>query len=90
MPLAWRQPDAHTLVRPVARLKALSTYAALIARAADLHRAGNGCAEIAAILNREAWRPPKRRDTFNAAMVRRLLTAAGIIEPRSSPARAHA
>ncbi len=29
----------------------------------------------------EAWRPPKRRDTFNAPMVRRLLTAAGIIEP---------
>jgi hypothetical protein len=54
----------HTLVRPVARLKALSTYAALIARAADLHRAGNGYTAIAAILNQEAWRPPKRRDTF--------------------------
>ena len=76
---------AHTLVRPVARVKALSTYAALIARAAELHRAGNGCADIAAILNQEAWRPPKRRDTFNAPMVRRLLTTAGIIEP--SPRR---
>ena len=40
-------------------MKALSTYAALLARAIDLHRVGNGCAGIAAILNREAWRPPK-------------------------------
>src|SRR5208337_3488102 len=30
----------HRLVRPVARLKALSTYASLAARAGDLHRAG--------------------------------------------------
>jgi DNA invertase Pin-like site-specific DNA recombinase len=72
---------SHTLIRPVARVTALSTYAALLARATDLHRAGHGCADIAAILNQEAWRPPKRRDTFNAAMVRRLLTAAGVIEP---------
>jgi DNA invertase Pin-like site-specific DNA recombinase len=74
---------AHTLVRPVARVKALSTYATLIARAADLHRLGNGYASIAAILNQEAWRPPKRRDTFNAPMVRRLLVAAGIINQSS-------
>jgi hypothetical protein len=76
---------AHTLVRPVARVKALSTYAALIGRATELYRAGNGCAAIAAILNQEAWRPAKRRDTFNAEMVRHLLTAAGVVEP--SPRR---
>ena len=73
---------AHTLIRPVARMTALSTYTALLARAVELHRAGNGCADIAAILNQEAWRPPKRRDTFNAPMVRRLLISAGAIEPR--------
>jgi excisionase family DNA binding protein len=83
---------AHTLVRPVARVKALSTYASLIARVTDLHRLGNGYASIAAILNQEAWRPPKRRDTFNAPMVRRLLIAAGIIKqssrrPRTLPVR---
>jgi excisionase family DNA binding protein len=71
----------HTLIRPVARMKALSTYPALLARAVDLHREGNGCADIAAILNQEAWRPPKRRDTFTADMVRRLLIRAGVIEP---------
>lgn len=79
---------AHMLVRPVARVKALSTYAALIARAAELHRAGNSCSSIAAILNQEAWRPAKRRDTFNASMVRRLLTTAGVVEP--SPRRPRA
>jgi DNA invertase Pin-like site-specific DNA recombinase len=71
----------QTLVRPVARAKALSTYPALIARATELHQAGNGCAKVAEILNQEAWRPAKRRDTFNAQMVRQLLTAAGVIEP---------
>jgi hypothetical protein len=82
----------HQLVRPVARLKALSTYPNLVARAGDLHRAGQNCAEIAAILNQEGWRPPKRRDTFNGPMVRRLLASAGLIEtkrkgPRAIPQR---
>lgn len=75
----------HMLVRPVARVKALSTYPALVARAAELHRTGLAFATIAATLNQEAWRPPKRRDTFNAKMVRHLLTTAGIIAP--SPRR---
>jgi DNA invertase Pin-like site-specific DNA recombinase len=78
----------HMLVRPVARVKALSTYAALLARATDLHRVGNGFASIAAILNQETWRPPKRRDTFNAPMVRRLLMTAGVIEPNPRGPRA--
>jgi hypothetical protein len=73
------------LVRPVARAKALSTYPALVARATELHQSGNDCAKVAAILNQEAWRPAKRRDTFNAQMVRHLLTTAGVIEP--SPRR---
>jgi hypothetical protein len=71
----------HTLIRPVARVKTLSTYAALLACTIDQHRVGNVCADIAAILNQEAWRPPRRCDTFNAPMVRRLLTTAGVIEP---------
>jgi len=78
----------HQLVRPVARLKALSTYPNLVARAGDLHRAGRNCAEIAAILNQEGWRPPKRRDTFNGPMVRRLLASAGLIEARRKGPRA--
>lgn len=79
---------AHMLVRPVARVKALSTYPALIARATELHRAGNSCPSIAAILNQEAWRPAKRRETFNAPMVRRLLTTAGVLDPHPRRPRA--
>jgi len=70
----------HQLVRPVARLDALSTYPDLVARAAGLHHEDCGYPEIAEILNREGWRPAKRRDTFNAAMVNHLLLRAGIVE----------
>lgn len=73
---------SHTLVRPVARMTALSTYPALVARASELHRAAHGFAAIAAMLNEEGWRPAKRRGTFNAQMVRHLLNIAGIVEPR--------
>jgi len=64
---------AHQLIKPVARLEQLSTYHALIARAVELHRSGQSHAEIAQTLNQEGWRPAKRRDTFNAPMVRHLL-----------------
>jgi len=57
-------------------------HTSLAARAGELHRAGQNCAEIAAILNQEGWRPPKRRDTFNGPMVRRLLVGAELIETR--------
>jgi DNA invertase Pin-like site-specific DNA recombinase len=83
---------SHQLVRPVAKLKALSTYPGLVARAGELHRAGQNCVEIAAILNHEGWRPPKRRDTFNGPMVRHVLVGAGVIEakrraPKAVPQR---
>jgi len=78
---------SHRLIRPVARVKALSTYSTLVTRAAELHQAGRNCAEVAEILNEEAWRPPKRRDTFNAPMVHRLLIGAGILEPRHRSSR---
>ena len=69
---------AHRIVRPVARITALSTYPALIARMTELHEAGHNAAQIADVLNAEGWRPPKRRDTHSAQMVRRHLVAAGI------------
>jgi hypothetical protein len=79
---------SHQLVRPIAKLKALSTYPGLVARASELHRAGQAYAAIAAILNHEGWRPPKRRDTFNGPMVRRVLIAAGQIEAKRRAPRA--
>jgi hypothetical protein len=83
---------SHQLVRPVAKLKALSTYPGLVARAGELLKAGQNAVQIAVSLNAEGWRPPKRRDTFNGPMVRNLLASAGLIEtqrrgPRTIPER---
>jgi DNA invertase Pin-like site-specific DNA recombinase len=73
---------AHQLTRPIARLDKLSTYKNLLARIGDLRRERLVLADIAAVLNREGWRPAKRRDTFNAQMVRRLIAKAGLAAPR--------
>lgn len=70
----------HRIVRPVSRITALSSYPALIARMAELYAAGHTTAKIADILNAEGYRPPKRRDTYTAEMVRHRLVAAGIAE----------
>ncbi len=66
-----------TLIRPVARFEQLSTYPHLMDRAAALHGEGKDPSAIASVLNREGWRPPRRRETFNAAMVRSLLYRQG-------------
>jgi hypothetical protein len=63
----------------VARLKTLSD---LVARTANLRSDGHDCTKIAEILNQEGWRPAKRRDTFNAQMVRHLLVKAGVAAPK--------
>jgi hypothetical protein len=63
----------HRVIRPVANAKALSTNAALVARASELRRAGHDSLKIATILNREGWRPAKRCDAFSSSMVRHLL-----------------
>jgi DNA invertase Pin-like site-specific DNA recombinase len=78
----------HQLIRPIARLDQLSTYKDLLARVSELHRQGLVSADIASTLNREGWRPPKRRDTFNAQMVRKLVAkvesaASGRRRPKS-------
>ncbi len=75
------QRTAHRLRRPVARLQDLSSYADLLARAGELHRDGHSTSAIAERLNQEGFHPPKRRDSFNAPMVRRLLIKAGVVEP---------
>ncbi|MBK1671460.1 hypothetical protein CKO28_26020 [Rhodovibrio sodomensis] len=73
---------AHTLIRPVAKLSALTTYNQLLERAADLRRAGGSYTEVAETLNAEGWRPAKRRTTFNEQMVYRLLSKTGVVKPR--------
>lgn len=60
----------HQLVRPVARYEQLRDYEQLAQRILELRRQKHTSAQIAATLNAEHWRPPKRRATFNAGMVR--------------------
>jgi hypothetical protein len=57
----------------VARLTQLSDHASLLQRIRGLHAEGQKAPAIAVILNTEGWRPPKRRATYTAAMVRDLL-----------------
>ena len=63
----------HTQTRPVARYEQLQDYDQLVARILELHGSGHTNRQIADTLNDEGFRPPKRRDTYNAAMVRQLL-----------------
>jgi DNA invertase Pin-like site-specific DNA recombinase len=64
----------HEQTRPVARYDQLADYDRLVARILELRTAGQTNAKIAAVLNKEGFRPPKRRSTYNAAMVRQLVS----------------
>jgi DNA invertase Pin-like site-specific DNA recombinase len=71
----------YELVRPVARYEQMAEYGRLLKRIDELREEGWTRAEIAAQLNEEGFRPPKRCATFNVGMVTRLL-AKGV---RSGP-----
>ena len=66
------------LDQPVAKLEQLAGYQALMSRVKELQSQAYTPAQIAEKLNTEGWKPPKRRQTFNAAMVRCLLSRQGI------------
>ena len=68
----------HELRRPVQRLTQLHDHAALLERLRELHADGLRAPAIAGILNTGGWRPPKRRATYTAAMVRELLHRIGV------------
>jgi DNA invertase Pin-like site-specific DNA recombinase len=72
----------HQSIRPVARYEQLLHFQDLLARAVKLCDEGRTTTEIATQLNREGWRPPKRRETFNGPMVRALLSRSAPIRPR--------
>jgi DNA invertase Pin-like site-specific DNA recombinase len=63
----------HSLIRPVAKYEQLDNYSDLMDRILKLQQQGNTSARIAEILNKEGFRPPKRRTTYNAGMIRQLL-----------------
>jgi hypothetical protein len=64
----------HALVRPVARYDQLDNHKQLRTRILELHQQMRTSAQIADQLNCEGFRPPKRRETYNAQMVRTLLS----------------
>jgi len=75
----------HELRRSVARYAQMHDYLQLLHRAQELVEQKQNARQIAEQLNREGWRPPKRRDTFNQAMVQHLLWRKGLhgVRPRS-------
>lgn len=76
----------HTMLnRPVARLEQLSYYPQLLQRVAQLHHQRFKGPAIAAVLNEEGWRPAKRCDRFNGAMVGQLLQHQGLRSVQRSP-----
>jgi DNA invertase Pin-like site-specific DNA recombinase len=84
--LTWA--GGHTtsgeLARPVARLTQLSYYPELMQRVQTLHQQGRNAAQIAAALDAEGFRPPKRIPHFTKDAVQRLLPRV-YITPCSPP-----
>jgi hypothetical protein len=72
----------HELVRPVQRYEQLAEYGRLVSRIEELREGGLSRAGIAARLNAEKFRPPKRCAAFNAGIVTRLLAKGGRSGPR--------
>ncbi len=66
------------LRRAVRSYQSQSDWPRLSARLAALHRDGQTPDAIAAVLDREGFRPPKRATSFTASMVRRLLHELGL------------
>jgi hypothetical protein len=66
------------LTRPVARLEQLSYYPRLVGLVRDLAAAGHTPTQIAAAVNAEGLRPPKRTDRFTAASIQVLMRRLGI------------
>jgi DNA invertase Pin-like site-specific DNA recombinase len=66
------------LRRAVRSYQSQSDWPRLSARLAALHRDGQTPDVIAAVLDREGFRPPKRAASFTASMVRRLLHELGL------------
>jgi DNA invertase Pin-like site-specific DNA recombinase len=75
----------HQLVRPVARYEQLRDFDRLAQRITELRRQKHTSAQIADMLNAENWRPPKRRATFNAGMVRSIFYRRNRATARPAP-----
>jgi hypothetical protein len=77
--------SGHELIRPVGRYQQMRDYEGLLGRIRELCGQGRSASQIAVRLNREGWRPPRRRATFNAPMVRKLICRSGMAGHRVGP-----
>jgi hypothetical protein len=77
--------SAHDLIRPVGRYEQMRDYAGLLGRIRELREQGRSTGQVAEQLNREGWRPPRRRATFNAPMIRKLISRSGLAGQRVEP-----
>lgn len=81
----------HALSRPVQTYEQLSNYGELIGRFEALRGTGKTLAEIAAILNAEGFRPPKRSPRFTKGILSGLLrerrARAGAASPTATDER---
>lgn len=68
----------HEIVRPVVRYQQLQSFNHLMDRVVALRTAGHTAAQIAEQLNREGFRPPRRRSTFHKVIVQKLLSRRGL------------
>ena len=73
------------VVRPVGRWEQASYFPQLCERVRTLAAAGRSTVEIAAQLNAEGFRPPKRRERFGPKGVGQLLRRLGLRAPRAHP-----
>jgi hypothetical protein len=82
--IRWAGGDSsrHEVVRPVQCYEQLANYGRLLSRIDELRKSGLTLAAVAARLNEEGFRPPKRSPAFNKDMVTRLLAKGGRNGPR--------
>ena len=78
--MCWHggQTQEHTLRRAVSRYKQQEEYPRLVQRLTRMCQERLSSAEIAERLNEEGFRPPKRAEKFNSAMVTRLAAELGL------------
>lgn len=79
---AGGESSRHELIRPVRRYEQLAGHQDLLKRIDELRREGLTVADVAARLNAEGFRPPKRSPTFNGSIVAGLLARGGRCGPR--------
>ena len=82
--IRWVGGDSsrHGLVRPVRRYEQMADYGRLLSRIDELRKGGLTLAAVAARLNEEGFRPPKRSPTFKSGIITRLLAKEGRSGPR--------